>query len=265
MGVEALVPLLVPYVLAVVLAMARTGGLLLGLPHTSARGVPATIVAITTLSISIALVGLDPGGATAAPTDLVRFGVQLVSEFAFGLGLGFIVQMALAVAQSAGEIIGVEMGLSFAAIADPMSANQSTAPAAMLSHVAMQLMLALGLDRLAIRGLARSLQVRPLGTASLDSALIELVLSLLDRLVLAAFSLALPLMGAILCLKVGMAMLARIAPKLQIFNLSFVLTIGVGLFFLQLSWPGLVATLGEELRDWTEIALRFAVRPPTGS
>lgn len=261
-GAEALVGLLMPWAMALVLALARTGGFLLGLPQTSAGGVPKTIVAIAALALSVALIGVDPAAVTRAPSDLPLLVLQAVGEFLFGLGLGFIIQMALGVAQAAGEIVGVEMGLSFAAIADPMSSEQSTAPAAMFKCLATALFLALGLDRVAIRGLARSLQAQPLGTGHLDAATIEMVLSLADRLVRAAFSLGLPLLAALLCLKLALAMLARVAPKLQIFNLSFSLTIVVGLLVLVLSWPSLVQALAADLRSWMELLVRMAVRSP---
>lgn len=262
LGAQALLNMSMPWAMAVVLALARTGGFMLGLPQVSASGIPKSIVAIAALALSVALVGVDPAAVTRAPTELSLVALQALGEFLFGLGLGFIIQLALGVAQAAGELVGVEMGLSFAAIADPMSSEQSTAPAAMFKCFATQLFLALGLDRVAIRGLARSLTPQPLGSGHLDAATIEMVLSLVDRLVRAAFSLGLPILGALLCLKLALAMLARVAPKLQIFNLSFTLTIIVGLLMLVLSWPSIVQALSADLKSWMELLVRVAMHTP---
>jgi len=257
------VPVLLPWVGGVAYAIARAAGLLLAMPQTSAKALPQIVVAITTFAVSISLVGVLPPPAIDPVNDLIPFTVQLTGEFLFGLGLGFVLQLALAVAQIAGEIVGVEMGLSFAAVADPLSSSHSTAPASMFAYVAMQLLLALGLDRTAIRALAQSVKVRPLGTANLDTAIIETVIALVDRLLEAAFSLALPIVGAIMCLKLAMAMLARVAPKLQIFSLSFALTIGLGLLIMNVAWPALMQSIAEQLQSWTGVMVKLATTPQT--
>lgn len=245
-----------------VVAMARTGGLLLGLPHTRARTIPPMVKATVVFGLSVGLVFASPWThlATVLHAGPVAVATIAGAEFVFGLGVGFIVHLAVAAARIAGEIAGIDMGLSFSAVADPTSGGQSTAAAALYVQIAIQLFLALGLDHVAIRALAYGTHHVPIGAATFDPmAYLDLV-GLGARLFEAAFRLAMPIGAALFALKVGMAMLARVAPRLQIFTLAFSLAILTGLFVLRAALPGIFAALAAELRAFAELAVAFAAR-----
>src|SRR5262249_5636434 len=149
------------------LAMARTGGLLLALPSMASGAMPRQVQEILVVPGALSLV------ATAAPPKLATLDVftlvaALVGELIVGLVLGFVVHIVLGGIRMAGEIIGVEVGLSFSAIADPMNPGASTATAALMGHLGVQLLFALGLDRALVWGLGKSVQRVPLGGAALS-------------------------------------------------------------------------------------------------
>jgi flagellar biosynthesis protein FliR len=254
----ALVPLLLPWAAAVVLAGARASGFVLGLPHTTGAGIPKAIQAMVVLALAVAMVGARPGHL-ATPSSVVELAVGVGLEFVFGLMLGFLIQLALAAVRIAGELVGIEMGLSFAAVADPLSSGQSTALSAMFMQAGIALFLALGLDRVAIAALVRSMDAHPLGAPSIDPGSLGHVIGLADGLIGAAFGFALPLVGALLCLKLAMAMLARIAPKLQIFTLAFGLSIGVGMVLLNLLFPSIAAAMAAHLQRMTSLLVDLAL------
>jgi flagellar biosynthetic protein FliR len=153
----------------------------------------------------------------------------------------------------------MEMGLSFAAVADPLSPAPATAPSALFAQVAVQLFLALGLDHACVRVLATSTKAHPLGTAEVSSDAIASMVALGSSMLVNALSLAVPVMAAIFALKVALAFLARAAPKLQIFSLAFGISILVGLAVLEAATPGIVASLGRQLREGVETLSRFAL------
>lgn len=253
---STLLPWLTLWAMQVVLAMTRASGLLLGLPNMTAQGIPRRVQALVIVSISIGLVGVHPTAPTAfGLLDLILRGIN---EFLYGLGLGFIIQLALAVPRVAGELVGIDMGLSFSAIADPLTQSQSTVSSAMMAQLGIQLFLAAGLDRSVIRALAVSVDTRPLGQGHLTQALLEQLMTLLDHLVQASVSLALPLMGTLFCLKLSMAMLARVAPRLQIFTMAFALSIASGLIMLDAVLPSLVTRTLEQQRTWIQLVVRHA-------
>lgn len=256
--IAAFVPLLMPWAAAVVLAGARATGFVLGLPHTTGAGIPKAIQAMVVLALAVAMVGARPT-SLVAPSSVTALAVGVALEFVFGLLLGFLIQLALAAARVAGELVGIEMGLSFAAVADPLSSGQSTALSAMFMQLGIALFLALGLDRVAIAALVRSIDRHPLGAATIDPGSLAHVIGLADGLVGAAFGFALPLVGALLCLKLAMAMLARVAPKLQIFTLAFGLSIGVGLLLLGVLLPTMAAAIAAHLQRMTGVLVELAL------
>jgi flagellar biosynthetic protein FliR len=254
----AFVPLLLPWAAAVVLAGARAAGFVLGLPHTTGTGIPRGIQAMVVLALAVAMVGARPNGL-AVPSSITALAVGVILEFLFGLLLGFLIQLALAAVRVAGELVGIEMGLSFAAVADPLSSGQTTPPSALFMQLGIALFLALGLDRVAIAALVRSIDPHPLGAATIDPGTLAHVIGLADGLVGAALGFALPLIGALLCLKLAMAMLARVAPKLQIFTLAFGLSIGVGLILLELLLPSIAGAIAAYLQRMTGVLVELAL------
>ena len=258
-----LLPQLDGLLFLLVVAAARAGGLLLALPHMRSEVLPRTAKIVVIFGLSVGLVLASPPApllamAHASPLAVATAGA---AEFVFGLGVGFIVQLAVAAARMAGEIAGIDMGFSFSAVADPTSGGQSTVAASLYVQIAIQLFLALGLDHAAIRALAAGLRTAPLGgTPWRPDAWFDLV-ALGSRTFEAGVRLALPVSAALLALKVGMAMLARVAPRLQIFTLAFALSIVTGLFVLRAALPGIGAALAEELRAFVDLAAAFAAAP----
>jgi flagellar biosynthetic protein FliR len=254
----SLAPVLLPLATAVVFAIGRAAGLVLGLPHTTGHGVPRSVQAMVVLALAVGMVGARPGGFVT-PGSVAELGVGVALEFLFGLTLGFLVQLSLAAARIAGELVGIEMGLSFAAVADPLASGQTTALSALFMQLGIQLFLALGLDRVAIAALVHSIDANPLGAARIRPGTLAHVIGLADGIVGAAFGFALPLVGALLCLKLAMAMLARVAPKLQIFTLAFGLSIGVGLLLLDAVLPSIAAAIAAHLRTMSDVLVQLAL------
>lgn len=250
-GLDALVPLLPvlePLALMAMLAIARTTGLMLALPHTASPAVPKRVKAMVILSLSLAMIGLGQ------PIQLERMhpiaiAVAMVGEIVLGLALGFVVQIVLACARIAGEIIGVEIGLSFSAIADPSSPGTSTATSALLGHLTVQLLFALELDRAFIVGLAHSVKRVPYGTASLNATTVAELSDAVGATFLAALQLAMPVLATVLAVKLALAVLARFVPRLQIFSLAFAITLAVGLNAFSAALGGLAASITGHLRD----------------
>ena len=247
--------LAMPWVYALLLASVRVGGLFYALSYMSVRGLPGESKGILVLSLASVLVWISPVVEVSASDFGPRMLIAMGGELVFGLGIGFCVQLGLAAARMAGQIVGVEMGLSFAAVADPLSQSESTVTASLFAAIASQLLIVLQLDHALIRGLAQSLQNVPLGHAGLTTSqtveLVELGAGFFNN----ALALALPAMGMLFTVKVALAMLSRIAPKLHIFNLSFALTLILGLVFLHRAIPAIGAAVAEQL----DYAVRLSV------
>lgn len=248
MDLAVLLPLLEPLAIMAMLALARAGGLLLALPHTSSTAVPGPVRAILVVALSLSLAGV------AAPPVLPRLDVlglvlAVAGEVIVGLALGFVVHLALAGVRMAGELIGVEIGLSFSAVADPANPGTSTATASLLGHLGMQLLFALGIDRVLIGGLAHSMRRVPLGTGSIGGDTVATLTEQASGALDVALHLALPVLATGLAVKLAIAVLARFVPRLQIFGLAFAITLATGLVALHQALPSLGQAVSGHLWD----------------
>lgn len=254
-----LLPQLTPWAYLMALALARTAGVMLALPQLIGNRAPAQIKATVAVAIAVSMVfvGTPPVAIVTSRHPELALVVAALGDFCLGLALGFFVHIGLAAVRFAGEMVGMEMGLSFAAVVDPTSNENATPVSQMLGQIAVQMFLVLGLDREVIRALAESVRLRPLGEASLSGDVALALTAEGDHMLRVGVSLALPIVGTVFALKLAMALLARVTPKIQIFTLSFTLSILLGLFALATAFPGLASAISRHLLETTEALHRF--------
>lgn len=256
--------LAMPWVVALVLALTRTGGILLALPHAHSNRLPKEVKGAIAISIASSLVWLGP-----LPVDIIASSFPelalvnaMIGEMLFGLAIGFLIHLALAAVRFAGEMIGIEMGLSFAAVADPLNQSQSTPAASFLGQLGIQMFLVLGLDRLVVRGLAQSVKSQPLGHASISTFALSDLVTMGTDLFRTGVQIALPVVGAIFALKLAIALLARTSPRIQLFILAFTLTIFLGQIVLSIALPSIGTAVANHLDEAARVILHLATKEP---
>jgi flagellar biosynthesis protein FliR len=211
-------------------------------PLLSHRAVPARIK--VALAVGIALV-LAPTLPTPPITDaLSGAGIALlVQNILVGLMLGFAVRLVFAALELAGELIGLQMGLSFAGFFNPASGMTQNAIGSFMSLLALLMFIAIDGHLMLLHALAESFRLFPLtGGGALPLALDDLV-RLGSGMFAIALSLALPFLAVMLLTNVVLGVLARVAPQLNVFAIGFPMTILVGLATLMLMLPYIEAPL----------------------
>src|SRR3546814_3946024 len=103
---------------------------------------------------------LPPEGIVSVPGFFF-----IIGEVVIGLAIGFVLQMGLAAALLAGEVISNAMGLGFASMVDPLSGASSSAIGHFLSMMATALFLAADGHLLLIDILVGSYDALPPGNA----------------------------------------------------------------------------------------------------
>jgi flagellar biosynthetic protein FliR len=158
-----------------------------------------------------------------------------------GLVIGLGAAVLVGAAESAGELLSAQVGLSGAAVMDPLSQQQSTALGQFMHLFALSLLLAANGHLVMLDALAVSLRQLPLG-ASLHTAegLAEAVGSGAHLFAL-GFRFAAPVVAVVLIANVALAVLSRAAPQLNILQLAFPVQILVGLSALVVSVPVVAA------------------------
>jgi flagellar biosynthetic protein FliR len=210
------------------LVLLRTAGLLVTVPILGARLVPARIR--LALALILAFVTFTGAGSplVAPPDDLAGLFLVSVSETALGLLAGLSARFALDAALAAGQLIGISMGVGFAALVDPTSGAESNAPGELLMTLAQLSAIALGFHREAIIWLARSVRQFPPGG---QQGLEELGVHAINQAVLGvtlAVRVSMPVLAAVVAAYAITGILSRSAPQLSLANVGFSIAILAG-------------------------------------
>src|SRR3954449_12438545 len=233
---------------AFVLAVARTAAFVLVTPPFNTRGVPSQ--ARVSLAIALAL-PLTPGLAADAPAlasaDLV---VRMLVQLATGLALGYLVMVAVAAVQAAGDLIDIVGGFNASIALDPLLLTQTSVFGRLHQFVAVTILFMTDGHLMIVHGLSRRLQAMPDPRISWQ-ALGDAVVADVSGLVTSALEIAAPIIAAMLVADVSLGLLTRAAPALNAFALAFPLKILFSLLLVGF----VVAELPSALHDLVEHAV----------
>lgn len=224
----------VAWLTAVLLVALRMGPLFLLAPVFGSIQVPTQVRALFVLALAALIVtGLQ---VTALPASL-SFG-DLISAalsealvgglFAFGLFTAFGAFLF------AGRILDLQMGFGVASLIDPASRAQAPLLGTFLNLLAIVVFFAIDGHHMIIRGIAFSLHYIPPGTPVPDVNVAAVVAQFGAMFVYAVMIVA-PVLFSILLLDIGMAVMARTMPQVNVFIVAIPLKIFVGLVVLAIS------------------------------
>jgi flagellar biosynthetic protein FliR len=168
-------------------------------------------------------------------------------------------RIAFSAVDTAGQLIGLQMGLSFAIFYDPRNAAQTPVLSEFLGLLATLIFLAMNGHLLVLSVLAESFHLFPIGTLPTSTKGFSTVLAWAATLFSAGLLLSLPLVAALLIANIAMGVLARVAPQLNLFAVGFPVTMAAGFLVLTISLPYFGAAL-ERLFDQTFFVLREVMR-----
>lgn len=214
----------------------RAGCLLYFCPPWDSRLVPTQVRLFSILGLSLALTPVVSPYLPPFPTTWSTGVVMVVREFLIGLGFGLVFRFLFAGVQMAGNLVAIQMGFGMATLLDPQTQARNTLLAEMLVLVATLIFLTMNGHHVILRLLARSYQEVPLATSiSLPSGLFTFVPSLGQLMYNLAVQLLAPVLVLLFLTQLGLGLVARAVPQIQVMIVGFPLTIALGLFFLSLT------------------------------
>lgn len=227
----------------IVLAGARVSGLVLIAPLYSGRAVPAMQrAALVVLLVALVLPMADAHRApvTAATPHAI------LGEALIGLIIGLGAALLIGAAESAGEVLAIQIGLQGSAIVDPLQEQQSTSLGQFLMWFAMAVLLALDVHLVMLDALQTSLRLAPVGGALDVPTTLWRTVALGGSLFALGLQFAAPVIAVIMIANVALAVLSRAAPQLNVIAIAFPIQILLGLAVL----VALVPLLGGALMGW---------------
>lgn len=149
--------------------------------------------------------------------------------------MGLVLRVVFAALDLMGEIISLQMGLSFATFFDPIAGGQTAVVGEFLTLLATLVLLSLNGHLLMLDALARSFEWLPV-SATLPHRGGWMILVRFGASIFASgLLMALPVVTALLITNIALGVLTRAAPQLNLFAIGFPITLTVGFGVLLLT------------------------------
>ena len=148
------------------------------------------------------------------------------------------------------DLIGLQMGLSFATFIDPQNSDQTPLLGSFLGIVAMLLFLSIDGHLRMLMAVAESFRLFPVGGDAATHAPLRDVARLGAELFRLALHLALPVLTALLVCNLALGILTRAAPQLNLLSAGLPITLLAGLWWLVHGTPWMMHGMTNALDAW---------------
>ncbi|MGL4367274.1 MAG: flagellar biosynthetic protein FliR [Brevinemataceae bacterium] len=240
---------------------ARIFGLLLTLPVLSS-GIPAFSRA--GLSFFTALLSAPMIiGEKMIPSNysnLMEFGIIVLSSLLIGLIIGFIVQITISGIQLSGAVFSTTIGLTLSESLDPLTQTEAPVIGNLISVLIMLLFIRTESHIIFIEMIILSFRNMPvLDTSTLSNFSVSLKAASAVILIL-AFKISLPIIAVTMLLDTATGIIGRVAPQFNIMIMGWNIKIIAGFIILWMILPGIMdfgTTLFKELFNSIAMLLKI--------
>ena len=235
---------------AFLLVLARTSGIFLLSPFFGSMNIPTQIraaVAITMAFVTSPVI-IEKTTVTA-PESVLMFGGTVAQELFVGWMIGFIAFVAFAAINMAGKIMDMQVGFSVAQVMDPTSGQQAPLIGSFLYNLAVIYFLVVNGHHILISALFESFNRIPLDGIIWNDSLADFIGDVTAGVFLVGMKIAMPVTFAILITNVGMGILARTMPQMNIFVVGIPMHLTIGSFMLAMLLPFFVLFLDVMFND----------------
>ena len=166
------------------------------------------------------------------PSGTAEFMVLMLLEIAIGFLLGMAVNFFFYIPQLAGSMIDTQMGMTMNQMYDAGSSANMSVTGQILNVLMILLFFAGGGHLTLLRLFLTSEQIVPFGQVSIGLPAYNLMLELFVECTVLAVKLCMPVLAAELIAQVGMGVLMKVIPQINVFAINIELKVIVGLGLL---------------------------------
>ena len=225
---------LVTGVFGFILTFVRIGTAIMIMPGLGDSFVPERIRLHIALAISFVM---SPIVASYLPSPVPGTFLLLslvVMEFVIGLFYGTIARIFMTALDTAGMVISFTSGLSNAQMFNPSLATQGSLMGAFLSVTGVLVLLSANMHHLLIAGIVETYEMFPVGVIPDMGSMAELMVRVVAGSFAIGIKIGAPFIVLTTLIYVGMGVLSRVMPQVQVFLLALPLQILLSLLLLTL-------------------------------
>lgn len=228
--------------------LSRVTGMMLSAPVLSSRVIPKRVRLMLTLALTWSVLPLLPAMPVVeplGPDGLLVTAQQLL----IGVSMGFILRIVFSALELGGQVIAMQVGLSFASLADPQSGGQSPLLSQLYNLLGTLIFLALNGHLLLMQMLMDSFHALPVAPSGADRDWLWVVVVWGSRMFSGAVLVALPAIVSLLVVNLAFGVMVRAAPQLNIFAVGIPITLVLGLMIILYSLPTLLYQMEQLLSE----------------
>ena len=223
---------------AFLLVLTRTSGIFLISPFFGSMNIPVQIRAGAAIIMALVTFPVITSSTlVTAPESILMFGGSVLQELFVGWMIGFIAFVSFAAINMAGKIMDMQVGFSVAQVMDPTSGQQAPLIGSFLYNLAIIYFLVVNGHHIIIAALIESFNRVPLDGVIWNEALANFIGDITAGVFLVGMKIAMPVTFSILLVNVGMGILARTMPQMNIFVVGIPLHLTIGTFMLAMLLP----------------------------
>jgi len=170
--------------------------------------------------------------ATVSSTDLVGYGIAVAKEFITGWLIGFTAYLAYTALVLAGQFVDMQIGFSMVNVFDPLSQIQISITGNLYYYLVLLLTIASNAHYFFLRAIVNSYDFVPIGGLFLSPTLYSGFIGFFAQFFSIALQIASPFFFIMLLTNFVLAILARVAPQMNLFVIGFPIKILLGMFVM---------------------------------
>ncbi|MEG1779380.1 MAG: flagellar biosynthetic protein FliR, partial [Oscillospiraceae bacterium] len=220
-------PITMENITGIVFILARMSGCIFLNPIFGRRNVPAIVKASIVMVLTLLFYSYSP--LKIAPIGTVlEYTVLLLKEFAVGYTIGFIMYIFSSIIILGGEMIDFQIGISMAKVFDAQS-NMSVALSATFYNIIYMFLFFAGNAHLTlIKIMLNSSKIVPYGNVLFGQDIAIYIVNLFCESTVLAMKFAMPIIGIGFMIEIGVGILMKIIPQINIFVVNIQLKLLVG-------------------------------------
>jgi flagellar biosynthetic protein FliR len=232
-------------------ALARVGGIMVCAPLLSSAAVPGRVRALLALGLTL---GLMPTiGQPVMPNDWVTLAIGVSGEALIGVAIGLAMNLILAAAKMAGELIAQQLGLGLSEMFDPHTGGDANVLGHAYAIFATVVFLGVNGHHALIRGIGASFAAVPVMSAFSSGGVVTMLSGMLLGAMSLALQLAMPIFVTMLIVDLAVGMVGRSAPQVGMMTAAIALRSLVGLIVLVLCMAATGLILQGATSTWMQL------------
>jgi flagellar biosynthetic protein FliR len=215
----------------------RVSAILTTMPILGNAFVPAQVKGGLSLLMTIMIYPFVQNDVSPATFEFVPLLLRVAVEVFIGVVIGFTVRFIFAGVQFAGDMIGFQMGFSIASVFDPSTSQEVSIISEFQYMMVMIIFLFVDAHHIFLTAMVDSFRILRLQDIHISQEFFHRLVTLSGDVFVIAVKISAPIVAVLLFVNVGLGVIARTVPQINVFIVGIPLQIAIGLIFLGLTAP----------------------------